>query len=102
MEEHKQLSPQLLRDVHINREVLLGVMEEFEVGSYAELTRKLGFSYSGAVFQQVIRYRKLGAHFVFGMWNQFGVAPNIEVFDHKPSQEDLKESDKLYYVVQPQ
>ena len=100
MEEHKQLSPQLLRDVHINREVLLKVMEEFEVGSYAELTRKLGFSYSGAVFQQVIRYRKLGA--LFGMWNQFGVSPDVEVFDHKPSQEYLKESDKLYYVVQPQ
>lgn len=102
MEEHKQLLLQSLRDVHLNKEALLGIMEEFEVGSYAELSRRLGFTYSGAVFQQVIRYRKLGAHFVFGMWNLFGVAPNVEVFDHKPSQEDLKESDKLYYVVIPQ
>lgn len=102
MEELKQPLPQLLRDVHINREVLLDVMEEYEVGSYAELTRQLGYTYSGAVFQQVIRYRKLGAHFIFGMWNQFGVAPNVEVFDHVPSKEDLKESDKLYYVVIPQ
>lgn len=102
MEEHKQLLLQSLRDVHINREALLDIMEEFEVGSYAELTRRLGFTYSGAVFQQVIRYRKLGAHFVFGMWNLFGATPNVEVFDHKPSQEDLKESDKLYYVVIPQ
>lgn len=102
MEEHKQLSPESLRDVHINKEALLGVMEEFEIGSYAELSRRLGFTYSGAVFQQVIRYRKLGAHFVFGMWNVFGVAPNVEVFDRKPEKEDLEKSDKLYYVVQPQ
>lgn len=102
MGEHKQLSPQLLRDVHINRDVLQDVMEESNIGSYAELTRQLGFSYPGAVFQQVVQYRKLGAHFVFGMWNLFGVAPNVEVFDHNPGQEDLKSSDKLYYVVSPQ
>lgn len=101
MEEHKQLLLQSLRDVHINLESLLDIMEEFEVGSYAELSRQLGFTYSGAVFQQVIRYRKLGAHFVFGMWNLFGVAPNVEVFDRKPEKEDLEKSDKLYYVVQP-
>ena len=102
MEELKQLSPESLRDVHINKEALLDVMGEFEIGSYAELSRRLGFTYSGAVFQQFIRYRKLGAHFVFGMWNVLGVAPNVEVFDRKPDEEDLKESDKLYYVVIPQ
>lgn len=73
-----------------------------DTGSHRKLSKRLGFSYEGAVQQFVSGYRPVNAQLLFGL-QALGVAGRVTFIppDLKSWVEYLKNSDALFYAVHP-
>lgn len=70
-----------------------------ETGSYRKLSKRLGFSYEGAVQQFVSGYRPVNAQLIFSL-QAFGVTGEVTFIpETEAGQEYLKQSDALFYAV---
>ena len=73
-----------------------------DTGSHRKLSKRLGFSYEGAVQQFVTGYRPVNAQLLLGLqalgvaWRVTFVPPDLENRD-----EYLRNSDALFYAVHP-
>lgn len=73
-----------------------------DTGSHRKLSKRLGFSYVGAVQQFVSGYRPVNAQLLFGL-QALGVVGRVTFIppDLKSWREYLKNSDALFYAVHP-
>jgi hypothetical protein len=73
-----------------------------DTGSHRKLSKRLGFSYEGAVQQFVSGYRPVNAQLILGL-QELGVAGRVTFIppNLKKREEYLKNSDALFYAVHP-
>ena len=73
-----------------------------DTGSHRKLSKRLGFSYEGAVQQFVSGYRPVNAQLILGL-QELGVTGRVTFIppNLKNREEYLKNSDALFYAVHP-
>lgn len=73
-----------------------------DTGSHRKLSKRLGFSYEGAVQQFVSGYRPVNAKLLFGL-QALGVTGQVTFVPPGLEERDeyLRNSDALFYAVHP-
>lgn len=73
-----------------------------DTGSHRKLSKRLGFSYEGAVQQFVSGYRPVNAQLLFGL-QALGVTGRVTFVPPGLEKRDeyLRNSDALFYAVHP-